>query len=643
MPLAPPVTRAAPTATDQQLVLAVRSGDDRAFEELFSRYRGRISAYALGMVGDHARAEDITQDVFISALRRLRGTERPIAFKPWLYEIAKNACIDEFRRKRRRHEVPLDPDGETVPGELELPAGGLAPDTAIENRQQIDRLRGAFYGLSRDHHRILLMRELEGRSYVEIGERMEMTPSMVESTLFRARRRLGEEYQDLESGRRCHDVRAAIDRVLERPAARVGIRQRRQIAMHVAHCELCRRYARASGLDESYFKAQSLAEKIAALLPIPWLLPRRKGPDDNDTGAPRAPSALAARGMQAAGKLAEPLASSAGSGRAAAALLAALALTTAGGGVLALNIHSGHAKAVGGTRAAGHATVASHRAGRRQDLHPGAPGTGVVLGSSRRAGGSGAPASGGARSGGGSASPGGGLRTAPSSGLARTVSGATSTAGKLLSGGSRVTRTVNGTLSGAGKTLSGVSQKVPNVGKTLPGTVQGVGNAAGGVVNGVGNVAPGVVHGVTGVTKSVPNPGPVVPGVGGAVSHVTHGAGGLGGAASQVGKVAPTVAAAASQVAQSTLGVGRAVSAVLQGAARPGNAPAPGVSGAANTASKTAAGAVGTASAASGVSRAASRVTGAASAVTQRASTATNAVGSKASATSTAQPAHPSQ
>src|ERR1700731_1416255 len=127
MPLATRLPRV-PGATDQELVVAVRQGDDRAFEELFSRYRGRISGYVVGMVGDHGRAEDITQDVFISALRRLRGTERPIAFKPWLYEIAKNACIDEFRRRRRRQEVPLEGDGETVPGELELPAGGLAPD-----------------------------------------------------------------------------------------------------------------------------------------------------------------------------------------------------------------------------------------------------------------------------------------------------------------------------------------------------------------------------------------------------------------------------------------------------------------------------------------------------------------------------------
>ena len=59
------------------------------------------------MLADFDRAEDITQEVFISALRRLRDTERPIAFKPWIYQIAKNACIDELRRAKRALEVPL--------------------------------------------------------------------------------------------------------------------------------------------------------------------------------------------------------------------------------------------------------------------------------------------------------------------------------------------------------------------------------------------------------------------------------------------------------------------------------------------------------------------------------------------------------
>src|SRR5918911_5548532 len=101
MSLALSVTQPAPSCSEHELVAAVRRGSDRAFEELYSRYRGRIAAYIFGIVRDHARTEDIAQDVFMCALRRMRKSERPIAFKPWIYEIAKNACIDDFRRSRR--------------------------------------------------------------------------------------------------------------------------------------------------------------------------------------------------------------------------------------------------------------------------------------------------------------------------------------------------------------------------------------------------------------------------------------------------------------------------------------------------------------------------------------------------------------
>src|SRR3954471_6679279 len=95
---------------DLALVAGVRAGDDRAFEALYVRYQARITAYVRGMVQDHGRAEDITQEVFMSALRRMRETDRPIIFKPWVYEIAKNACIDAFRRSRRAEEISYDAD-----------------------------------------------------------------------------------------------------------------------------------------------------------------------------------------------------------------------------------------------------------------------------------------------------------------------------------------------------------------------------------------------------------------------------------------------------------------------------------------------------------------------------------------------------
>jgi RNA polymerase sigma factor (sigma-70 family) len=264
-----------PSCSEHQLVVAIRRGDDRAFEELFSRYRSRISSYIFGLVGDHGRAEDIAQEVFISALRRMRDTERPIAFKPWIYEIAKNACIDEFRRNRRKNEVPLDCEDGPAGGERALASPHPTPDVAVESKQRLDDLRGAFHGLSENHHRIIVMRELEGLSYSQIAERMGMSHSMVESTLFRARRRLTEEYEELVSGRRCELVQMAIDAGRGRSLRSLGVRERRQLARHLSHCQPCRRHARLAGVDESVFRAPSLAGKIAALLPIPWLRWRR--------------------------------------------------------------------------------------------------------------------------------------------------------------------------------------------------------------------------------------------------------------------------------------------------------------------------------------------------------------------------------
>jgi DNA-directed RNA polymerase specialized sigma24 family protein len=72
-----------PSAEDA-LVSRIRRGDDRAFEELYAHYQKRITAYVRGMVRDHQRAEDLTQEIFLSALRRMRDTERPIAVRPWL-------------------------------------------------------------------------------------------------------------------------------------------------------------------------------------------------------------------------------------------------------------------------------------------------------------------------------------------------------------------------------------------------------------------------------------------------------------------------------------------------------------------------------------------------------------------------------
>jgi RNA polymerase sigma factor (sigma-70 family) len=273
--------------TDQELVQAVRAGDDHAFERLYHRYHRRIAAYLFGMVRDHGRAEDLTQEVFVSALRRMRQTERPIAFKPWIYEIAKNASIDAFRRAKRTEEVSYDADeGLGAADQVKLAATSQSPDAAIGTKESLDHLCGAFGGLSDAHHQILVLRELEGLSYAAIGERLGMSRASVESTLFRARRRLTEEYEELVTGERCLRIQGIIAGTAAGRA--LGLRDTRRVGSHIFHCQPCRRQAVLAGLDAAVLARRPVRGKIAALLPLPAFLRRRWLPGGSGDAAAQA-------------------------------------------------------------------------------------------------------------------------------------------------------------------------------------------------------------------------------------------------------------------------------------------------------------------------------------------------------------------
>ncbi|HEY6523729.1 MAG TPA: sigma-70 family RNA polymerase sigma factor [Solirubrobacteraceae bacterium] len=530
MPLTMSKTATLPAHSEQGLVAAIRAGDDRAFEELYAQYRDRIFAFILSKVHDHGRAEDIAQEVFMSALRRLRGADQAIAFKPWIYEIAKNACIDEFRRGSRTREVPLEADGgEFVVDRQQSPVSSVpTPAAAVESKQRLDDLRGAFGGLSATHHQLLVMREFEGMSYDEIGQRLDMTRQMVESGLFRARRKLNEEYQELATGQRCEQIQTAIESGRLRAVSTLGIRDRRRCARHLAHCQPCRHAAMMAGVDETLLRPRSIAAKIAALLPFPlWRLPwRSRGAKAASTGShnlagagpagliPSAGSAftfgqaaatvaviiagagggLAVHGLaagspghHAASPSARRVSSSTGS---AGAPVSATAARTA-------RTHASSANAPSAISFAGsHNTAAQPGTTRRRQVGsaPGAPGT--------AGGGSAPPASGSAQ---GTAS-----RPSPSRTASTVVNG--------------VTKTVNGlgkTVNGLGKTVNGLGQTVNGLGKT----VSGAGKALGGVATGVGTTVHQVTNGVNqaahGVTNTVGN---VTSGVGNTVSNATNGA-----------------------------------------------------------------------------------------------------------------------
>jgi RNA polymerase sigma factor (sigma-70 family) len=269
------VAAASAEASDEQLVAAARAGSDRAFETLFRRYRERIRAYIGSVIGDEARSEDVVQEVFISALRSLRATDRPIAFKPWIYQIARNACIDQIRRGRRSEEISIDADDFGPRYEGRLSNGAAETESAFSTRQDLENLRQAFGELPDSQHRILVMREFEGLSYDEIGSRMGLSAGAVESMLFRARRGLKGEFEDISTGERCRRMQTVIAEVAEGMG---GLRERRRLVRHIRECHSCRRHATVMGIRglalSTGAKSRRPLSRAAAILPIPFFMYR---------------------------------------------------------------------------------------------------------------------------------------------------------------------------------------------------------------------------------------------------------------------------------------------------------------------------------------------------------------------------------
>ena len=587
--------------TDHALVAALRGGDDRAFECLYSRYQRRIHAYVLGMCKDHARAEDLTQEVFVSALRRMRETERPIAFKPWVYEIAKNACIDHFRRSRRAEEVSREADDGLAPADYgRLVGDGPTPEAAVVAKQDLDNLCGAFGGLSDVHHEVLVMRELEGFSYREIGERLGMSRPAVESTLFRARRRLSEEYDELVSGERCLRIQGIIATA---DAGRLGTRDVRRLARHVAHCQGCRREALAAGFDSATLRQPlraRIAGKVAGWLPFPVLARRAAaGRADEAVAVGRLDGSVPAWLAHLA-SISDQL----GAGWTKAAAAAALLLAGVGAGV-GTNVVIGPAHPAG--RSAGAQQAGSVRAASATTSRASAPAAGQfarssparVLASQRpaarraaRAGGHGAKRSStgsagsgshsrsGSHSGAGSGSrnPSGPRssvrRAAPAAGGGAPRVGAPGRVPGAAPGAAPAPGDAVDTLTrapGNGSQPGHVPVKVPPVSthsvtppvNVVKDTVDQVVQAVPSVTGGGGSPASSVpVPATAPVTDAVGTAtkdagdavGPATKGIGDAVGTVTKGIGdATGGGSSAVGKAAPAVSAPADALA-GTLG-----------------------------------------------------------------------------------------
>lgn len=178
LPLRPTPCR---TCTDEQLVDALRAGAAGAVEILHERYAPALLGYARGVLGgSHHDAEECVQDAFVRALRALRAhPDREMALRPWLYTIARNACVDRLRRSART--VGVDDVALVLPD----PAGD--PHDALVRREALAAVVAGLRGLPARQRTALVGHELEGRSHAEIAAGLGMSEGASKALVHRAR------------------------------------------------------------------------------------------------------------------------------------------------------------------------------------------------------------------------------------------------------------------------------------------------------------------------------------------------------------------------------------------------------------------------------------------------------------------------
>jgi len=168
--------------SDEELVEACLAGEDSAFDVLVGRWEKRIRGAIYRFIGSEDDARDLCQEAFLKAYRNLGSFKQEARFSSWLYQIALNLCRDRLRRRRGRTMVSLD----------ELEEGGAAMTmpgpTALDLLQERDVSRlvaGAIASLADEQREVIILKEYQGLTFLEIAQVLDMPISTVKTRLYR--------------------------------------------------------------------------------------------------------------------------------------------------------------------------------------------------------------------------------------------------------------------------------------------------------------------------------------------------------------------------------------------------------------------------------------------------------------------------
>ena len=179
--------------TDEELVQLIVTGQPEVFAELYERYYSRVYRLAYGMTGRYDSAEDLAQEVFIRAYRKLDLFSGQSSYSTWFYRLALNHCLNYCRSMRRRKQAESC--------DLEQPALTASlrqMEKKILQREIQDQIHRALFSLKPKYRLVVIMRDIENLSYEEIADRVNCSTGTLASQLKRARKILARKLEHLK-------------------------------------------------------------------------------------------------------------------------------------------------------------------------------------------------------------------------------------------------------------------------------------------------------------------------------------------------------------------------------------------------------------------------------------------------------------
>ncbi len=172
---------------ENEIISAILEGDKNAFEDLVRLYENKIYNLALKWTGDPQDALDVSQEVFLRVYRFLPSFKNRSSFGTWIYRIAINVCRDVLSKKHENVFSLDDDDGEF---ETQIPDIRYSPENDFERRQIKETLKEGILSLDEAHKAVIIMRDVNGMTYEEIAQTLEINVGTVKSRLARAREKL---------------------------------------------------------------------------------------------------------------------------------------------------------------------------------------------------------------------------------------------------------------------------------------------------------------------------------------------------------------------------------------------------------------------------------------------------------------------